>query len=201
MGATKLSVFIKPKIRKTIGEFMLRTVGGAFLMVFGIPLAIGGLFANKGFLLVLLGVGMVYLGQQWYRGRRVTDAPVGSPAVKRPNVPSGFQTSFWNRNIALDQASGALWVRDTAGAAMVLQPTDIVAWEGTCDSSNHQTLVGPKTARLNSRLMIKTRDLSKPVWTVPFNAHPQRTEGGANANYAELQEWIARLDALYGRAS
>lgn len=180
---------------------MIRTLGGAVFMVIGVALAIGGFIVGKSFLVSLVGVAMIYAGQQWYRGRRLTDAPTGAPAVKRPDVPANFQMSFWNRNIALDSNDGALWVRDTHGASAVLQRSEVVAWEGACDSSNHQTLVGPKTARLNNRLMIKTKNLSKPVWTVPFNAHPERTEGGANANYAELQEWIARLDALYSRSA
>ena len=149
-----------------------------------------GLFAwltGRGFLspLFLLGAAVVLLGWRFMS------------AGGKPPVPAGFDASFWNKNIALDTTTGALWVRDKSGITATLQREEVVGWEMQNSNFSSQAVVGPRVTPMDNRLLIKTKNLQRPVWTVPFNAHTSLTGGGNHANHRELKDWYERLNAFY----
>ena len=152
------------------------------------------LFTGRGFLspTFLFGAAIAFVGWKFVAGI----APAGSSGGKPP-VPAGFNASFWNKNIALDTTSGALWLRDQDGTTTTLPREGVLGWEMSSADSTHQTNIGPRVVHLNTNLLVKTRDFAKPLWTVRFNAHLPRTMHGSKANYRELTEWQARLDAFY----
>ncbi len=164
-----------------------------------VPLAIIGVlvlvlgFAFHSIIFGIIGLAILVFMYQFSRGKKFLG---GDTSFKPPVVPPGFNITFFNKNIAYDEGAGAFWLVDQAGTAGKLHKSEITSYQALSDSSNHQTTVGPKTVRLNNRLLIKTTNLSKPVWTIKFNAHPERTQGGSDQNYAELSEWDARLDAI-----
>jgi|GEM_PF-6966941 len=132
--------------------------------------------------MLLVGIAVAILGWKW---------------AVQPALPAGFNASFRNRNIALDTTAASLWVRDQDGTTAILQRDEILGWEMSSNTGAFQTNIGPRVVHLDTKLLVKTRNLSKPVWTVPFNDHFSRSVSGGRANRRELDEWFARLNAFY----
>lgn len=149
------------------------------------PLSHGGLFSP----LMVIGLGLILVGWKFAPSARSV-----------PPVPSGFNATYWCKNIAIDQQTRNLWVRDESGTTAVLQPSEIVSWQAHSSTGQHQTTIGPREVHLGTKLFINTRNLAKPQWIVPFNAHFSRSMSGSRANFRELNEWSARLGAFYSQA-
>ena len=175
---------------------------GALLAVVGAFMLSASLFGNRFSLLsiwTLIGFILLYVGIQTLRGKSLTDNPFGLPSAKSQNYPPGFNATYAHKNIAIDTSAGTVWLKDRGTA--VISKRDIIGVEAQSDSSNHQTNIGPRTVRLNCRLIVRTRDIGKPVWTIDFDAHFSRSVSGGRANYEELQAWEGRMLAFLSAAA
>ena len=175
---------------------MLR-VAGAALAIVGALVVLGhlrygmyGIFPMGG----LIGFVMLYVGLQLARGRSLSDSPFGLPSTTSQNYPAGFEATYAHKDIAIDTKAGTVCLRDRGTA--VINKATILGVQAQSDSSNHQTNIGPRTVHLHCRLIVRTRDIAKPVWTIPFNAHFSRSVSGGKANYEETQAWEGRLLAF-----
>lgn len=107
-------------------------------------------------------------------------APIGSS-----RVPDGFNADFAHDNIAIDTASGKLWLRDKSGASTVVDKGDVLRW--------NLAFMSRGAIHLDSRLEVHVRDLKRPKFEVPFRRHGETWKWGAARNHAEAEEWVSRL--------
>ncbi len=166
------------------------TIVGAVIVLTHLRYGIYSLFSVG----TLVGLVIFYVGLQLARGKSLSDIPFGLPSAKNQNYPPGFQATYAHKNIAIDNTAGTVWLRDRGTA--VIKKADVIGVQAQSDSSNHQTNIGPRTVHLHCRLIVRTRDIGKPVWTIPFNAHFSRSVSGGKANYEEAQAWEGRMLAF-----
>ena len=64
-----------------------------------------------------------------------------------------------------------------------------------------QAVVGPRVTPMDNRLVIKTKSLEKPVWTVPFDAHGSLTGRANHKNHEEMKAWFKRVNVIYDHSA
>lgn len=163
------------------------------IMAAGALICAYGLLAFRGIFNIPVFLGALILFAGWKFATKMSSTGQG---MSKPAVPAEFSADFWNKNIALDTNTRRLWLRDKDGSTAVMQASQIVRCEASSSSAQHQTNIGPRTVHLDTVLRVNVKDLGKPLWTIAFNAHPTRTMPGSQANYQELQDWQARVEAL-----
>lgn len=175
---------------------MLRAVGavavliGAFMVLMNLRQGMYSILSIQ----MLIGLVILYVGSQLARGRALGSSPFGLPSATSQNYPAGFQPTHAHKNIAIDATAGTVWLRDQGTA--VIPKSDILSVQAMSDSSNHQTNIGPRTVHLHCRLIVRTRSVDRPVWTIPFDQHMGRSVSGGRMNFDEAQAWEGRLLAF-----
>ena len=158
-------------------------------------LAVGAYFLYRGFtgfhfsfLYVFVGFLLLALGWKY--------KPIGQ--VRKPfSIPADFNATHWNKNIALNANTGALWVRDKSGQTATFGRSDLLGWEMKNSVFKSTAVAGPRDTPMDNELLVKAKSIDKPVWTVQFNAHSSLTGRGNHDNHQELRDWYERLNAVY----
>jgi hypothetical protein len=116
-------------------------------------------------------------------------------AVKPPpahGAPAGFEATFSHDNIAVQAATGKLWLRDARGHEAVLDPEDILGWQvRNDDKRKNMRASGPEQVFLD----IASLGQDKNLWSIRFSRHDGTAFEGRNLE--ECREWSQRLTALY----
>lgn len=184
---------------------MKRLIGFVFLGIGGLLLVRDLLLSRYGLSLpgVLLALSLVFVGlilagvvKLYPSGSKDT-----SRAGSKPQLPTDFDADYWHRNIALDSKAGRLWLREGTGKTGVFHRSELVGWEMQNSNFASRAVVGPRVTPMDNRLIVKTRSLEKPVWTVPFDAHGSLTGRANHLNHEEMKAWYERLNVFINHSA
>lgn len=115
----------------------------------------------------------------------------GAPRTFHAKGSSPLLATYASVNLALDLPGRRLWLRDVGGRTMIIDVSDLAAWEHTwTDTSNGWG----QRARIRNEIKIRLRQLDVPTVTVRFNRYGDALSG--NKNYEEASVWQARLTTL-----
>jgi hypothetical protein len=115
----------------------------------------------------------------------------GAPRTFHAKGSPPLLATYASVNLALDLPGRRLWLRDVGGRTMIIDVSDLAAWEHTwTDTSN----VWGHRFRIRNELKFRLRQLDMPSVTVRFNRHNDSVSG--NRNYEEASQWQARLTTL-----
>ncbi len=178
---------------------MKRLLGFCLLGIGAMLLANEFIFSrHASFFNVAFGIGAALIG--WKLSRSVGSKDTARRG-SQPRLPEGFHADFWHKNIALDKASNRVWLREKDGKQGVFQTRDLVGWEMQWANFNSQAVIGPRLTPMDNRLIVKTKDLEKPVWTIPFDAHGSITGRACHRNHEEMKAWYERLNVFINHTS
>lgn len=112
----------------------------------------------------------------------------GDPNMRSVPGEPPMTVTYAAENVALDVPARRVWLRDVNGRQMIVDISQIAAWEHTWrDSTNG----AGRVFRTQNTLTFRLRQLDVPSVRVRFKRYSDAF--GGNRNFNEAEEWQARL--------
>jgi len=177
---------------QTTAAKILKILGSVLVLVWVINLSSR---THQGLFALLIYIGIIVAGV--FIGRQGTTA--AKPSKAKPNLPQDFVVAYEHDNIALDTATGRIWLRD-GQRERVFSKREILGWQmqtnemQTPDTYGNGIINRGTRIKHNARIAIQTSDMDYPLYTIRFRAHSELFS--TDRNIQDATAWTNRLTAF-----